>query len=140
VLRRVLVQEGGAVCRGVDDDVDARERRGRLGEQALDVEVVGEVRAQGDDRAFRGEDLSDRRLGGGLMLEVDHHDRPAPAASPRATSRPAPTEPPVTTATARRESLVGTITSPTVGLIGCRTVLRRDAERAVAAPGAARGA
>ena len=78
----MLVEEGGAVGRGVDDDVDARERRDRLGEQALDVEIVGEVGAHGDDRAFRGEDLRDRRLGCALMLEVDDDDRPAPARQP----------------------------------------------------------
>ena len=82
VPRRVLVEQGGAVRRGVDDDVDAPERRDRLGEQALDVEIVGEVGAHGDRRAFRGEDLRDRRLGAALMLEVDDDDRPAPACQP----------------------------------------------------------
>jgi hypothetical protein len=40
VARRLLIEVRRAVRGGVDDRVDATERRGRLGEQALDVEVV----------------------------------------------------------------------------------------------------
>ena len=48
VPRRMLIEEGGAVRRRVDDDVDAPELRYRLGEQPLDVEIVGQVGAHGD--------------------------------------------------------------------------------------------
>jgi hypothetical protein len=63
----------------VDDDVDADKRSDRLSEQSLDVEFVGEVGAHGDDGAFGGQDLRDRRFDGGLILEVDDDDCPAPA-------------------------------------------------------------
>src|SRR4051794_15775778 len=43
VARRVPVEQRGAVRGGVDDGVDPAERRDRLAEQPLDVEVVAEV-------------------------------------------------------------------------------------------------
>jgi hypothetical protein len=46
---------------GVDDGVDAPERRDPLGEQALEIEIVPDVGAHGRRPAFRGEDLLDRR-------------------------------------------------------------------------------
>ena len=52
VPRRVADRGARRSCRGVDDDVDAGKRSDRLGEQTLDVEVVGEVGAHGDDVAF----------------------------------------------------------------------------------------
>ena len=63
----------------MDDDVDARECSSRLSEQAMNVEVVGEVGANGDDRAIRGQDVRERRFGSALMLEIDDDDCPAPA-------------------------------------------------------------
>ena len=64
---------------GVDDDVDPAERRGRLVEQSLDVELVGDVGAHGERRAVGGEDLLDRRLGVALVADVDHDDGVAAA-------------------------------------------------------------
>ena len=61
------------------DDVDTPERRCRLGEQTLDVELVGDVGANGDRRAARGEDLLDRGLGLALVAQVDHDDGVVPA-------------------------------------------------------------
>jgi hypothetical protein len=81
--RRVLIEEGGALGSGVDDDVDGAECRDRLGEQTLDVQFVGQVGAHGDRRASRGEDLRDRRLGAALVLEVDDDDRRVPGRDPQ---------------------------------------------------------
>ena len=64
---------------GVDDDVDAPERLDRLSEQPLDVELVGDVAANGERRAVGGEDLLDGGLGGTLVPGVVDDDGVAPA-------------------------------------------------------------
>ena len=43
------------------------ERLGRLGEQPLDVELVGDVGTNRERHAVRGEHLLDGRFGGGLV-------------------------------------------------------------------------
>ena len=63
---------------GVDDDVDAPERLDRLSEQPLDVELVGDVAANGERGAVRGEDLLDGGLGATLVPDVVHDDGVAP--------------------------------------------------------------
>ena len=98
--RRVLVDDGRAAHRGVHYDVDAPERGGRLVEQPLDVELVGDVGADREGRAAGGDDLLDRCLGFGLVAQVDHDHGVPRLASVRAMSRPGPHEPPVTIATA----------------------------------------
>jgi hypothetical protein len=71
----VLIEDGSAPHRGVDDVVDATECCGRLIEQTLDVEVVGDVGAHGNRCAVSGEDLLDRGLRSPLVVEVHDHDR-----------------------------------------------------------------
>ena len=75
VARRVPIEDRGAANRGVDDDVDAGERRDRLSEHSLDVEVVREVGAYGDRCAGGGEDLFDRRFGCALIVKVARRSR-----------------------------------------------------------------
>ena len=64
---------------GVDDDVDAPERLDRLSEQPLDVELVGDVAANGERGAVGGEDLLDGGVGGTLVPGVVDDDGVAPA-------------------------------------------------------------
>src|SRR4051794_7473752 len=72
--RRLPVDDRGAADGRVDDDVDVPERRGRLHEQALDVELVGHVGTNRERRAVGADDLIDHRVGLRLVAEVDHDD------------------------------------------------------------------
>ena len=79
LARRLLTDHGGGAHRGVHDDVDTSERGSGLGEQTLDVELVGDVGADGERRAVRGEDLVDRGFGFAPVAQVDHDDGVAAA-------------------------------------------------------------
>jgi hypothetical protein len=92
----------------VDDDVDAPERRDRLAEQPLDIELIGGVGADRDRRATPSEDLVDGGVGVALVMEIADDNGIAmvgEAPRDRATARPAPREPP-TTITTRSSSAV----------------------------------
>jgi hypothetical protein len=56
-----------SLSRRVRDDVDAPVRGDSFDEQALDVELVGEVGANGERGGVRGEDLFDCKLGLALI-------------------------------------------------------------------------
>jgi hypothetical protein len=88
LARRLLTDHGGGAHRGVHDDVDTSERGSGLGEQTLDVELVGYVGADGERRAVRGEDLLDRGFGFALVAQVNHDDGVA-ASRERARDRAA---------------------------------------------------
>jgi DNA-binding NarL/FixJ family response regulator len=77
--RGLPIDDGGAAWRGVHDDVDTTERDRVLGEQTLDVELVGHVSANRERRAVRGEDLLDRGFGCALISQVDDDDGVASA-------------------------------------------------------------
>ena len=79
VPRRVPSDDGQAARGGVSDDIDATEHGGGLGEQTLDVEVVGQVGTHRDRGTARGEDLVDRGVRRSLIVEVAHGYRAAPA-------------------------------------------------------------
>ena len=80
--RRLPVDDGATAYTGLNDDVDATERSCRLIEQTLDVELVGDVGANGERRAVRGEDLLNRGFGVVLVAHVDHDDGVAPPRQP----------------------------------------------------------
>ena len=77
--RRVLAEQRGTVRRRVDDDVDAPEFRDRLGEQPLDVEIVGQVGANGDRGPPAAMISATVASALRLMVEVDDDDGPRPA-------------------------------------------------------------
>ena len=90
---------------GVHDGVDPAERRDRLGEEPLHVQVVGDVGADGHRGAAAGEDRLDGRLRTVLVVEVVDDDgisagrqpddrRPAHAARPSGHDRHASLGPP----------------------------------------------
>ena len=77
--RRLLVDDGDPASRPVHDDVDSAERSRRLIEETLDVELIGDVGANGQRRAVRAQDLLDDRFRFVLVTEVDHDDGVTPA-------------------------------------------------------------
>jgi hypothetical protein len=76
------VDDGRAPRRRVYEGVDTTERRDRLIEQALDVEVVRDIGAYGDRCAAGGEDLLDRRFRSPLIVEVHDDDRVTEVSEP----------------------------------------------------------
>jgi ATP/maltotriose-dependent transcriptional regulator MalT len=73
-MRRLPIDDTRAAYRGVHDDIDVPERRCRLREQTLDVEFVGDVGANGDRCAARGQDLrrEGRRVDAREQLRTAH--------------------------------------------------------------------
>ena len=61
---------GDVAAYGVDDGVDRTERLDRLVEEPLDVQIVGDVGADGDSSAASGQNRLHGRLGGSLVVDV----------------------------------------------------------------------